>query len=410
MSGYNRVYLKKIKELLKAFPCVALLGARQVGKTTLMRKILPAAQVIDLEYEQDFQRLTHDIGYFLDEHEGPLGFDEAQLCPDLFKALRVKIDSRRDEMGQYLITGSSSPELLRNLSESLAGRVAIIEISPLLAEEINHTELSPFVSILKNCSWQELRTLRNPAVTKEELNNHLLYGGYPDAVKECSDMDAYDLWMDNYVKTYIERDIRALFPKLDLVSYRQFVKMLCFNSGNICNYSEFARTLDVSQPTIKSYFHIAEGTFLWQTLPSFSFNIKKRVLKMPKGYIRDSGLLNYMCGFHSLEALKSTQQFGRLWECYIIENLLRKLRLQVVRLEAYYYRTQHQAEIDLILTGRFGIIPIEIKSGSTILSRQLRTLSTFIEEHDCPIGIVINNADKVEFFSEKIVQVPATFI
>ncbi|RLA65884.1 MAG: ATP-binding protein [Epsilonproteobacteria bacterium] len=413
-KGYTLIMYAKRKNivnsvgyLLKSFPSVVLLGARQVGKSTLLRRCLPEADYFDLEVESDWNRVSSDPHLLFNELKGPFVFDEAQLSPKLFKALRVEIDKDRKTNGRFLLSGSSSPELLKNITETLAGRCAILEIGTFDWSESGQKEQSKFFENL--ASIDDLLKLK-PIHTHSELLDYCLYGGYPDPFLKRSDKNYYDIWYKDYIKSYVERDIRALFPTLNLDAYKRFIKMMATATGEIINASNFARSLDVSQPTVKKYLEIIEGTFLWRKLAPYDKVLKKRVVKMPRGHLRDTGLTNYFLNIYSTSDLKAHHLFGRIWEGFITEQILKNLENSLIRHKAYFYRTNNQAEIDLILEGRFGIIPIEIKSGSTTSKGQLKTLSNFIKENKCPFGIVINNGTEIFKISDSIIQIPAIFI
>ena len=409
MSDFQRESAKSITYLLTRFPCVVVLGARQVGKSTLLGQVFPKVQVFDLGRQSIFQRVDNDPELFLQETPRPLLVDEAQLSVGLFKALRVEIDKNRRVMGQFLLTGSCSPQLLQNISESLAGRVAIFELDPLTWHEAVSQSVDNKL-LLEDFTNPEQLKQRQPAMSKSELLQLCLHGSYPEPYLGRGDRQYWSLWMENYVKTYVERDVRGLFPQLNLQSFRRFVQMMAYASGNLINYSDFARSLDVSQPTVKHYFEIAEGTFLWRRLSSYAASSKKRIVKMPKGHLRDTGLINYFLRINDVDDLKSHPQFGRIWEVFIIEQLIRSCNNHLQQIDYSYYRTQNQQEIDFILQGEFGLIPIEIKSGSYTENKQLKTLTKFIEENNCPFGLVINNGDEVFKMTDKIYQLPAIYL
>jgi predicted AAA+ superfamily ATPase len=389
-----------------SYPAVVLIGARQVGKTTILKQVLPDAKLFDLEDDQDFNLCENDPAIIFKDYPKPIVFDEAQLSKNLFKALRVEIDRTR-ENGQFLLSGSSSPELLENISETLAGRIAIVEIPCLNFSESHSCKLS---TLMEKISNQERIKDLDSLTSTENVFESCLYGGYPLPFLKRKDLDFFDSWFDNYFKTYIERDVRSLFPTLKLDSYKKFIRMLAQSSGDIINFSDFARSLDVSQPTIKKYIEIAEGTFIWRTLTSYTKNPRKTVIKMPKGHLRDSGLLCFLLGIHTIEQLKNHQSFGRIWESFIIEQLIKTAQIYHAKLSYYFYRTKAKAEIDLVLEGRFGLIPIEIKSGVSTTQKQLITLKNFIEENECPFAIVINRGDEIKFLAERVLQIPVNFI
>lgn len=406
MDDIKRNLLPRVQELMTKFPAVVLIGARQVGKSTLLRQVLPTAKFFDLEDEQDFMLAENDPAIIFKDFKKPIIFDEAQLSQSLFKALRVEIDKTR-ENGQFLLSGSSSPDLLNHISETLAGRVAIVEVPGFNFAESAEVNVSNLLQIINDET--AIKSLK-PSVQEKQVFERCLFGGYPQAFLNRDDVDFFDSWFSNYFKTYIQRDVRSLFPTLKLDAYKKFIRMLAQSSGDIINYSDFARSLDVSQPTVKKYFEIADGTFVWRTINSYTKNARKLVTKMPKGYIRDSGLLCYLLNIHDLDQLNTHPKLGSIWESFIIEQLINSAQLFHSKLYYYYYRTKAKAEIDLVLEGRFGLIPIEIKNGIRTQQKQLITLKNFIQEHNSPLGIVINRADEIKMLANKVIQVPVSFL
>lgn len=409
MSCKNRDSIASIRYLMDKFPCVVILGARQVGKSTLLHTLLPDAPFFDLERERDLSRISYDVGHFLDEHAGPVIFDEAQLYPPLFSALRVKIDQNRSLNGQYLLSGSSSPLLLHNISESLAGRIAIIELGTFQWSESWDVPISKFYRLISEQKLLDLPALQS-SLSLDQLMLSCFHGGYPQPFLSRQDPVFCDLWMQNYFSTYLHRDVRRLFPKLNDEAFSRFIKMLAFSSGQIIKFSDFSRALGVSEPTVKSYFEIAEGTFFWRKIPSYEKSQKKRLVKTPRGYIRDSGLIISLLEIPTVELLRSHPHFGYIWESFVMEQLIKGFQSQLIRIKYSYYRTHNQAEIDLILEGAFGCVPIEIKAGSLARPQSLRALQEFILDYDCPIGILVNQAEEIAWVAPKILQIPAQFL
>jgi len=186
--------------------------------------------------------------------------------------------------------------------------------------------------------------------------------------------------------------------------------MIAYSTGEIINASNFGRSLDVSQPTIKKYMEIIEGTFLWRKLAPYEKSKTKRVSKMPRGHLRDTGLINYLLNISNVQSLKGHQLYGRIWEGFITEQIIKGVDRNLIKYSSYFYRTNNQSEIDLIIEGRFGTIPIKIKSGSNTSIKQLKTLENFVKAESCPYGIVVNNGDQIYKLSNKIIQVPAIFL
>jgi uncharacterized protein len=396
-----------LSDLLKQFPCVAILGARQVGKTTLAKSTVPDWLYMDLERASDSDRLTHDIEFFFKQHPSHVIFDEAQLYPTLFNTLRGVIDQDRQQKGRFILTGSSSPELLNNISETLAGRIAIVELGTLKMNERYQKPLSDFYRIFeKPLSKNHCAEISPPQLNYQEIQNHWLSGGYPEPCQENSQYQQE--WFVDYQTTYVNRDIAKLFPRLDRLTYRRFIGMLGKLSSHIINKSELARSLNISQPSVTDYLDIAEGTFLWRKLNSYEHNPNKSIVKMPRGHIRDSGLLHQLLLLNSLEQLQQDPIAGFSFEGFVIEEILKGLQDARCRnVDYYYYRTRSGAEIDLILEGPFGVLPIEIKYGIRVARQQLKGLSQFIAEQKLPLGLLINQAEKVEWLTENILQVPA---
>jgi len=406
MDYVKRNLEHKINDLLAKFPAVVLIGARQVGKSILLKRVLPNAKLFDLEDEQDYQLAENDPMVIFQDYPKPIVFDEAQLSNKLFSALRVEID-RTKANGQFLLSGSSSPELLGNISETLAGRVAIIEIPCLDYSESFSTNKSALVESFS--SIDKIKQLEAVNVI-DDIFESCLYGGYPQPFLLRRDLDYFDAWFNNYFKTYIDRDVRALFPTLKLDSFKKFIRMMARSNGEITNYSDYARSLDVSQPTIKKYFEIADGTFIWRIQPSYTKNSKKTVIKMPKGHFRDSGLLCYLLNINTIDELKNHPHFGRIWESFVIEQMIKMMNLFHSKYDFYYFRTKSKAEIDLILEGRFGLIPIEIKSGINTSQKQIISLKNFVTENNCPFAIVINRGNEIKMLAKDVIQVPVNYI
>jgi len=396
-----------IKSCLSRFPCVILIGARQVGKSTLMKKVLPHAKFFDLEDLEDYNFISSDPKLFLKTHHGPLVIDEAQFCPDLFKALRVKIDEDRSVNGRFLLSGSSSPHLLNKVCETLAGRIAIIEVPCLTWSEALGRKKSKFYSSLEDPKTL-LKLKQNYSI--DELFELCFYGLYPEPFLKRNDNKFFRAWQDNYFRTYIERDIRALFPNLELEAYRKLIMMLAQSSGDTIKYSQFSSSLGISEPTVKKYLNTAEGTFIWSSLKAFDKNSKKRLIKMPKGYLRDTILINYSYKLTDIDQMLSRPNFGLIWESFIIEQIYKNLQNVLPRPDFCYYRTQNKAEIDLVIETSKSLIPIEIKTNSSFKKDHILNMKNFMQEYMCDFGLLINNGSEIREIAERIYQVPASFL
>lgn len=413
MLDIKRSVYRKLDKLLGIFPCLVIIGPRQCGKTYLSKQLRGDWEYVDLENPQTFDRIHDDLNFFFRQHSANLIIDEAQLSPKLFQILRGVIDHQRDSNDRFILTGSSSPELLTQVSESLAGRAAVVELAPFKVVELQQKVLPPFYQIFnQQLSVQDLEMLAalKTKVTLDQLLNSFLVGGYPTPTL-AGDSFIHKNWMEQYFQSYIYRDVKNLFPRMDSTNYRRFIQMLSALSGTIINRSQLGRSLDINEKSVRNYLEIAHGTMIWRNIPAFHNSKVKSLQKMPKGLMRDSGLINYLQGIDTLEKMDSSPLVGQNFESFITEEILRGVQAsETVRWEYSYYRTRAGAEIDLILDGDFGLLPIEIKYGSSTRLKNLRSLQHFINEHQLPYGIVINNSEKVEMLSDNIIQIPATLI
>lgn len=409
----SRPYHLLLETLLEDFPAVAIVGPRQCGKTTLLGELPPGWKRFDLERQADYQQVFRDPDLFLRLNPSRVAIDEGQILPSLFPALRVAIDDDRQTRGRFVVTGSSSPDLLQSVSETLAGRAAIIEMAPFSMEEAFELTPSP-ISLALRDRWSLARladeleaSARGPRsrLPVTEIHRYWFRGGYPEPWVRGTDR-FHRAWMEGYSQTYLQRDVARLFPGLNADAFRMFLQLLAGLSGTIVNYSDVARALSVSQPTVRQYFRIAHGTFLWRHLPAYSGKTTKRTVRHPRGYLRDSGLLHHLLRIADLDTLLSHPRMGASWEGMVIEQILRGLSARGVPFEASFYRTQGGAEVDLVLEGRFGVIPVEVKYGQSIRERSLRSVGDFVREHDCPFGLVVHAGEDVRRLDERLLGVP----
>jgi uncharacterized protein len=410
MPDKKRNIEKKVNELLGFFPVVIILGVRQCGKTTLARMLRPKWRYFDLERSKDFDFITRDFEFFITEHPHSVVIDEAQRFPGLFQELRSVIDRDRPRKNRFLLTGSSSFELMRNVSESLAGRVGLVELGTFKANETYDQDLSELFKIfsekLSKSTIDYIRDLK-PGISHDQLMESFLKGGYPEPILEKNDQ-FHEAWMENYFQTYVQRDIRTLFPRLDLVKYHRFVSMLAALSGTIINRSQVGRSLDISEKSVRDYLEISEGSYIWRNTPSYEKSLSKSVVKMPKGHLRDSGLAHFIQQVKSRPQMLNHPNVGAGFEAFIAEEIIKGVQsLNITNWNYYYFLTKNGSEIDLILEGPFGILPVEIKLGTLIRQRQLQAIKNFVQIHNLSLGIVINNSDTVELVADKIIQVPA---
>ena len=412
MTDKTRFLESKIDRLLSLFPVVAIVGPRQCGKSTLVKKLRPDWRYYDLERPDDYQLVTSDpLGFFSRRREATI-IDEAQQYPDLFRVLRDVIDQDRKATGRYLLTGSSSPEIVKGLTESLAGRIATVELWPFKAAEFYDQPLPAIYGLLSQAEpdIDGLLALQ-PALEVDQVYQHWLAGGYPEPRIKAEEVPAFrGLWMDQYFTDYIQRDIQRLFPRINVHNFRLFIQALSYYSGDILNYSKIARALDVSSVTIKEYLEIFHNTFIWRNLRSFEKNSLKKVQKMPKGFFRDSGIHHHLLKIDNVDNLLVHPSAGASFESFVVEEIIRGFQSTLATgVDFYYYRTRDHSEIDLVIEGSFGLIPVEVKLGHKVTSRMLTPLRIFMKDTKAKLGILVNNSEKIEPLTDSIIQIPARF-
>ena len=353
---YTRLCTARLKQLAQQFPAVLILGARQVGKTTLAREAFSDFVYIDLEDPGTYGLFAEDPRFQLDARSGSSGLvlDEAQRMPALFDALRGAIDAERQRMGRFIILGSSQPALVRQVAESLAGRVGILELSALTVQETS-TGDTPLTDYRQN--W--------------------LAGGFPDALGAAQRGGNFRDWWEAYLRTYVERDLPVMGVGADPIQMRKLLTMLAHTQGGLANYSQLASALGLSQPTVVRYVDILEHSFLVRRLPPYFRNVGKRLVKAPKIYLRDTGLLHHLLNIDSHGVLESHPVRGASWETFVIEEILRREAVAYPHSVAHFWRTAGGAEADLILERQGALHVIEIKTSkasSPYLARGLRAI------------------------------------
>ncbi|MCK9411476.1 MAG: ATP-binding protein [Prolixibacteraceae bacterium] len=333
----------EIKDSLGFFPVVAIIGPRQVGKTTLAKSIMEDVNkptlYLDLELQSDLSRLN-DAELFFSYHTDKLVvIDEVQNKKELYPLLRALVD-KTGEPGQFLLLGSASPELIRHSSESLAGRIAYHQLFPFDLTEIPE-------SASQNDLW--------------------IKGGFPKSLF-APGKDLSQKWMENFVSTYLNRDLLQLGLSASPTTIRNLWSMMAYLNGQLFNATNLANSLDVTTPTVKRYIDFLEDAFLLKSLHPFSWNMKKRLVKSPKIYLTDTGILHYLTGITDLNNLAGNPIVGSSWESFVVNQLMALKNNQIT---LYFYRTHQGTEVDLVFTkGLTVVATVEIKySNSPQLSK-----------------------------------------
>ncbi len=359
-----------LQEYLSIFPAVGLLGPRQVGKTTLVKnlKLEKESLYLDLEKASDRAKLV-DAELFLKAHaDKTVILDEIQLMPELFAELRSLIDEQR-EPGRFILLGSASPDLIRKSADSLAGRIGYLELTPFFLGEI----------------------------ASDELEKLWIRGGFPLSFLAKSERES-QLWRQNFIKTYLERDLAQIGLSTDPRLVERFWMMLANAQGGIWNAESFAKALGITRPTVNRYLEFLEGSFMVRVLAPFHQNIKKRLVKSPKVFIRDTGLLHSLTGVDSMDALINQLLVGPSWEGFVIEQIIASLKGEY---EYFFYRTHQGAECDLLLV-KNGVVKTAIEIKNTLSPKLSKGMQISMEDTGAEKGVIICRISESYPLSEKV--------
>lgn len=330
----------ELSRAAKSFPAVIVTGPRRAGKTTLLQKLFPKSSYHLLEDPDLISRVRSDPRSFLEEIRRPAILDEIQNAPELLNYIRARIDEYPNRKGQWLLTGSQDAPLMRGVTESMAGRAAVFQLLPLSRSE------SGKVSLLK--------------------------GGFPEVLAKPS---LALVWFRSYVQTYLERDVRAVSSIRDLATFRRFLSLLAARCGQILNRTDLAAPLGVSVPTVSEWLSILEVTGQILLVPPFFENFGKRLIKSPKIYFIDSGLLNYLLGIESEATLNRSVFLGPVFEAFVASEIVKRQISLGRPKELYYFRDQQGLEVDFVLPrGDRGLLLIEAKATKTMTPRMAEPL------------------------------------
>ncbi|MFC2116070.1 ATP-binding protein [Bacteroidota bacterium] len=332
----KRDLYSKVLEYQQIFPVVAILGPRQCGKSTLAKMLISGDSsfvYLDLERYSDLNKINDPELFFRNNQDKNICIDEVQLKPNLFNSLRSVIDEDRKN-GKFLILGSASRELIQQSSETLAGRIGYIELTPFNTKELEN-----------NLNF--------------DLYRHWLRGGFPDSYLQHSN-NASVIWRENFIRTFVERDVPQLGINIPSLTTRRLLSMCAHNQGQLLNSSKLGESLGTSYHTVKNYLDLLEQLFIVRSLKPYLTNINKRIIKSPKVFIRDSGILHSLMNIEKMNDLLGHPVFGSSWEGYCIENIV----TQFYDWQSYFYRTSSGNEIDLILEKGSKKLAIEFKAST----------------------------------------------
>ncbi len=407
MKYRTRLLESKLKRISQYFPVVILTGARQVGKSTLLTHYLPGVQHITFDPVVDVGNARQDPDLFIHSLRTPVILDEVQFAPEILSAIKRKVDQDKSP-SQYFLTGSQNFSVMRHVSESLAGRAAILSLCPLSLSEFFGSMNSWVVDFLKEpqnfFSKTPAHFLKDRSVSLLELMWRGLYPGLLDIPN-----DLLQNSIDSYFRTYIERDVRILSDIHNLQEFSRFAALTANLTAQEINYSEIGRDIGITPQTSKRWLDILVSSYQWTSIPAYSNNTIKRINQKPKGYITDTGMACYLMHIGSVDSLRGHPKLGALFETFVVQDILKQLAFCEGNPAVYHWHAHSGAEVDLLIEVNNQYFPIEIKYKSHPTSKDARGIQSFREAYptlNVGPGIIVAPADRIYPVLEDCFVVP----
>lgn len=375
---YSRNIINQVLEALRDSPVVLLSGARQVGKSTLATEIAESehpARYITLDDATVSAAARSDPDGFIAGLGQPVVLDEVQRAPELFLAIKADVDRRRSP-GRFLLTGSTNVLLLPRISDSLAGRMEVFTLRPLSQGEVEGYR-EGFIDALFDAG--QLPPLSGEGEGRAETFRRAMKGGYPEAVRRATPARR-DAWFGSYLTTILQRDVRDLANIEGLVEMPRLLSLLAARAASLVNYSEISRSTGIPQSTLKRYMALLEATYLVETLPAWAGNLGRRLVKSPKLFLGDTGLVTYLQGIDEGRFTADPGLAGPLLENFVVMELRKAAAWSRTRPSFFHYRTQTDQEVDVVMEDRAGrLVGVEVKSSATVGSSDFKGLRAFME-------------------------------
>lgn len=411
MKYHPRILEDKLRAYAASFPCTLVTGARQVGKSTLIGHLFGrTVRTFVFDPVQDLYGVKADPDFFLRNNPPPLVLDEIQYVPELVPALKRYVDAHR-RPGMYIITGSQQWQVMRNLAESLAGRVGMVELPAFCAQEIEGRLdrpcwFSAWIDAASEGMGRGMEALSGRDSTGASATQRLWRGSFPE-VQRLADR-VVPGWFQGYVATYLQRDVRALLEVRDESRFAAFLGLCAALTAQECNYEQLGRDIGLSSVSAKRWLGLLRGTYQWLEVPALGANQVKRLSARPKGYLTDTGLACHLLRLSSPEAVQGHPAFGALFETLVVTECHKQLQGQDLVPVLHHYRQHSGAEVDLVVEkdGRF--FPVEIKASSAVGPADARSMGIFQEKFGTAAqpGLIVYGGTKVLRVGEKCAAVP----
>lgn len=399
----QRTSEKVIEKFSKQFKVVLITGARQVGKSTLLKHCEPDRNYVSLDDLQIREMAINEPKLFLENYKAPLIIDEIQYAPNLLSYIKLIVD-KSEKKGQYWLTGSQQFHLMKNVSESLAGRVGIVDLMGLSLSEISENPNNlPF---FPSNEYIEQRRINHKYFSVSDIFQFIYNGSFP-ALNNKDEFQDRNAFYSAYLRTYIERDIRDLSSISNEMKFLNFIRVVAARTGQVLKYSELANEVDISEPTAKSWLSILVSSNMVYLLQPYYRNINKRMTKMPKIYFLDTGLCAYLTGWSSPEVIQQGAMNGAFFETFVVSEIIKSYRHNGERPLIYWYRDKKQKEIDLLIERDGKLHPVEIKLTSSPNKSMVKNFDIL---QDAGQGALICPRETDITLTENVNVIPVSYI
>jgi predicted AAA+ superfamily ATPase len=404
ISSYETKYIKrrltpKIKDALQKFPVIVISGARQVGKSTMLLNEFSDFSYFTLDDFDTIDMIKTDPLHIFNQYENII-IDESQKLPEIFDTIKFIVD--RDKRKRIILSGSSNILLMKNITESLSGRALYFELMPFTFGEFNG-RIDPvnFTNLLE-------KKIDNSLTTKDiSINKLMLKGFMPPNILEEDDYKNVILWLDGYIKTYLERDLRQLSQIDSIIDFRKLMQMLALRTGNILKQADISKDTGISTATTHRYIKLLEISNIIERIPAYFSNRGKRLVKSPKIFFIDTALAIFLSGYFDEDTLSNSREIGGFFETMIFIHLKSLCSMLTPHARLYYWRTVSGREVDFIIEYGKKLLALEVKLSSNVLTRDIKNILSFIDDYtETTLGIILYTGNEIKWLHSKVVAIP----